>query len=369
MFLDSFLITLTVAAISALLYPSVRAIYSMMKIVDTPSWRKKKTELIPLGGGMILVLSFILGIIAVKIYFPDQIEFHPIFYLGIFVCFITGTIDDSFDLRASVKFFIQLILALVTINAFDLRLYVFDGLFGVEFLPEYLSWTLTVIYFLVFINMFNLIDGIDGLAVAVSLVGLAFLSGTMIVENNIGFYTMILILIGSMTVLLVNNFKHDKMFLGDAGSLTLGYVMAVFILIAISRADEVMPLSDYARYAPIYAMCIFWYPLFDVVRVMVFRLLDGRSPFSPDRRHLHHLLVDRGYSHLTATITVVLTTLFITILSFYLSWFMQVNFSPVAAINLTFFVMLGVCWIVAYLFFVGWPINLMPPKTNLKKRI
>lgn len=369
MFLQSFLIILCVAILSALLYPSIRSFYTTMKIVDTPNWRNKVNRGVPLGGGIILVLSFFAGIFAVKFFFPNQIEFNPMFYIGVLVCFITGTIDDTYDLRASVKFLIQILIALITISSFDLRLYMFDGLFGIEELPEYLSWVLTVIYFLVFINMFNLIDGVDGLALAVSLVGLVFLSGTMIIESNIGFYTMILILIGSMTALLVNNFRYDKMFLGDAGSLTLGYVMAVFILLALSRADQMMPITSYARYAPIYTMCIFWYPLFDVVRVMVFRLLDGRSPFSPDRRHLHHLLVDRGYSHLTATITVVLTTLFITILSFYMSWFMQVNFSPKAAINLTFFIMLGVCWIVAYFFFVGWPINLMPPKTNLKERI
>lgn len=366
MFLQIFLISLVVAVVSALLYSPVRSIYMTTKIVDTPSWRKKNTRPIPLGGGMILVISFIMGVIAAKFFFPEQIEFHPMFYIGIFVCFMTGTFDDTYDLRAIVKFLIQLVLAVVTINAFDLRLFFFDGLFNIDVLPYYLSWILTVIYFLVFINMFNLIDGVDGLALSVGLVALVFLSGTMIIQGYNGFFSMIIILIGSMTVLLVNNFKHDKMYLGDAGSLTLGYMMAVFILLALSNADQVLPLSDYARYAPIYAMCMLWYPLFDVVRVMVFRLLDGRSPFSPDRRHLHHLLVDRGYSHFAVTFIATALTLVITILSFYMSWFMQVNFSPVTAINLTFFVMLGICWIVAYLFFVGWPINLMPPKKNIK---
>lgn len=362
MFWQIFSISLITALISGVFYAPVKSLYEFVKLVDTPSWRKTNPLGIPLGGGMILVLSFFSGILVSKVLFPEDKIFSPMFYLGIIIMFIVGTIDDAFDIRAIFKFLVQIILAIVTISAFDLQLMNFNGLLGIDLLPEYLSWPITVLYFLVFINMFNLIDGIDGLALSVALVGLLFISGTMAISGEQNQLITIPILMGSMIVLIGNNYTRSKMFLGDAGSLTVGYIMAVYVLTGLSRANYVLPDINYARFAPVYAMSIFWYPLFDVVRVFLFRILDGRSPFSPDRRHLHHLLVDRGYSHLFTTSLIVIITIIITSLSFYLSKIYSLLLDDFWSINALFITQLVVCWLCAYCFLVGWPYNLLPSR-------
>jgi len=364
MFWKIFLTALVTAILSGVFYTPVRSLYKFIKLVDTPSWRKVRALGIPLGGGMILVLSFFSGIVLSKLLYPYDYSFNPVFYLGIVLMFIVGTIDDLFDIRAIVKFIIQIVVAVVSISAFDLHLLQFNGLMGVEDVSIQVSWVFTVVYLIVFVNMFNIIDGIDGLALAVALIGLIFLSGTFAIAGEQNQLFTIAVFMGSIIVLIIKNFAIDKMFLGDAGSLTLGYILGVLTLIALSRSSGIIPNITYARFAPIYAMSIFWYPLFDVVRVFLFRLLSGRSPFSPDRMHLHHLLVDRGYSHLFTTLLISAMTIIVTFSSFYLSVIYKIHLDKFWSINALFFTQLALCWLFAYFFLVGWPINLLPARST-----
>ena len=364
MFGQIFFTSLITTILSGVFYAPVRSLYKFIKLVDTPSWRKGETLGVPLGGGMILVLSFFSGTLVSQLLYPAIYSFNPLFYLGIVVMFVAGTIDDAFDLRPILKFFIQIVIAIVTIRSFDLHLTEFGGLLGIEDLSITASWALTVVYFLVFVNMFNLIDGIDGLALAIALIGLIFLSGTMVISGEQNQLFTIAVFMGSIIVLIIKNFSFDKMFLGDAGSLTLGYILAVLILVGLSRASIVIPNVAYARFAPVYAMSIFWYPLFDVIRVFLLRLFSGRSPFSPDRRHLHHLLVDRGYSHLFTTLLISAMTIILTILSFYLSKIYTIHLDQFWSLNALFLTQLALSWFFAYLFLVGWPINLLPARNT-----
>ena len=359
---SNFLITLITAGVSMLLYNPIRSLYLSIKLVDIPNWRKLSPTSVPLGGGMILVLSFFIGSVLSKLIFPDLPELYTVMYVGIVVMFASGTIDDAYDMRAIAKFFIQFVLAVITIVSTDLLLIDLNGLFGIQVLPEFLAWPLTVIYFLVFINMFNLSDGIDGLALTLGLVGFTFLAGTMVISGNLNLLMVIQILMGSIVVLLVNNFKWDKMYLGDSGALTLGYISAVLILKSLTSTDYILPDINYINFAPIYAMTIFWYPLFDLVRVFTLRLYYRKSPFSPDRTHLHHLLVDRGYSHLFVTTLVAILSISLALTSFYLSKVFSLYLSQTVAVNLLFVLMVLICWLVAYLLFVGWPYNLLPSR-------
>lgn len=355
------------AVVSMLLYNPIRSLYLSIKLVDVPNWQKLSSSSVPLGGGMIIVLSFFIGSVLSRVIFPDSPELFAVLYIGIVVMFASGTIDDAYDMRAIAKFFIQFVLSVITILSSDLLLIDLNGLFGIQELPEFLAWPLTVIYFLVFINMFNLSDGIDGLALSLGLVGFIFLAGTMVISGNLNLLLVIQILMGSIVVLLVNNYKWDKMYLGDAGALTLGYISGVLILKSLTSTDFILPDINYTNFAPIYAMTIFWYPLFDLVRVFTLRLYRKKSPFSPDRTHLHHLLVDRGYSHLFVTVLISILSICLSLLSFYFSKIFSLYLSQTLAVNLLFVFMVIICWLVAYLLFVGWPLNLLPPKKEIPK--
>jgi len=345
MSVDILLILLFSVLLSALLYQPVVFIFRELRIVDTPDWRKYNYKATPLGGGFLMMLVCIIGMVTGLMLFQKSISNDIlIILLGALTLFITGIIDDVYQLRASVKLLIQLFVSFATLLTSSILLDDFHGLFGLSEISPASAWMLTIIYLVVFINMFNLIDGIDGLASGLGLTALVFILGAYEMANDILFSTFICLILGSLVVLFVRNHMNDKMYLGDSGSLSLGYILGCLTLHQLSISDISFPIIDYTTYGPVYAMTLFWYPLMDLGRVFVVRLLDKRSPFSPDRNHFHHKMVDRGMSHLSASLTVMGFTLMFELLSFYLSKFMGVN--------ALFLVMLAVTSLTAYVVFL-----------------
>ena len=149
---------------------------------------------------------------------------------------------------------------------------------------------------------------------------------------------------GVLLVLFVNNHKEHKMYLGDGGALALGFILGAFVLFILSQAEPVFDPVDYGLHGPVFMLTLFWYPLWDLLRVFVLRLVAGGSPFRADRRHFHHLLVDRGFSHLLASTIIILLTLALIFLALFLASFLGVN--------ALFFVMLVLSLLVSYMVFV-----------------
>ena len=345
MSVDILLILLVSVLLSALLYQPVVFIFRELKIVDTPDWRKYNYKATPLGGGFLMMIVVIIGMVMGLMLFNKSISNDIlIILLGALTMFIAGIIDDLYQLRASIKLLVQLFVALATLLTSDILLNDFHGLLGLGEISSASAWVLTILYLVVFTNMFNLIDGIDGLASGLGLTALVFILSASEMANDLLFSIFICLIMGSLIVLFVRNHMKDKMYLGDNGSLALGYITGCLTLHMLSISEVSFPIIDYTVYGPVYAMTLFWYPLMDLGRVFIVRLLNKRSPFSPDRNHFHHKMVDRGMSHLSAALTVMGFTLMFELLSFYLSKFMGVN--------ALFLVMLAVTSLTAYVVFL-----------------
>ena len=345
MSVDILLILLVSVLLSALLYQPVVFIFRELKIVDTPDWRKYNYKATPLGGGFLMMIVVIIGMVMGLMLFNKSISNDIlIILLGALTMFIAGIIDDLYQLRASIKLLVQLFVAFATLLTSDILLNDFHGLLGLGEISSVSAWFLTILYLVVFTNMFNLIDGIDGLASGLGLTALVFILSASEMANDLLFSIFICLIMGSLIVLFVRNHMKDKMYLGDNGSLALGYIMGCLTLHMLSISEVSFPIIDYTVYGPVYAMTLFWYPLMDLGRVFIVRLLNKRSPFSPDRNHFHHKMVDRGMSHLSAALTVMGFTLMFELLSFYLSKFMGVN--------ALFLVMLAVTSLTAYVVFL-----------------
>ena len=342
---DVVLILLVSALLAGLLYQPVSFIFRELKVVDTPDWRKYNFRPIPLGGGFLILMVLLIGMVAALALFNRPISSDLlIILLGAFALFLVGIIDDTYQIRASVKFLVQLFVSFAVIATSGMLLNDFNGLFGFETISTPGAYLLTLIFLVVFTNMFNLIDGIDGLASGVALIGLIFLLSLSEMAGDFVMSVFICLMIGSLAVLFVRNHMKGKMYLGDSGSLSVGFVLGCLTLHQLSIADVSFPVNDYTVYGPVYAMSLFWYPLMDLGRVFTIRLWQRKSPFSPDRNHFHHKLVDRGMSHLAASLTVMGLTLCIELLSFHLSRFMGVN--------ALFLVMLAVTSLTAYVVFL-----------------
>ena len=340
------LIIIVVSALLAMLgFRPVHAFYKRMRLVDTPDWRKVDFNAVPLGGGFLLIMSLIMAAMLMLLVSGFSLS-EPVglLVLATALIFVLGTVDDSIMVRPGLKLVVVAILSYLFISFSGFRILTFHGLFGVYELADLVSYMLSILIMLVFVNMFNLIDGIDGLASGIGVTALVFLVS---VCEMVSLYEWSLIggaVMGVLLVLFVNNHKEHKMYLGDGGSLALGFVLGAFVLCILSGAEPRFDLVNYVSHGPVLMLTLFWYPLLDLLRVFVLRLISGDSPFRADRRHFHHLLVDRGLSHLAASLIIVGLTFGLAGIALIMAGFLGVN--------TLFFVMIALALLCSFMVFV-----------------
>ena len=242
-----------------------------------------------------------------------------------FVAFI-GFFDDLFDVYYVEKFALQIFAGIILIQS-DVYINNFHGIFGIYDVSELTAYIISLFVFLVITNSLNLIDGIDGLAglvalkffIAISFI-LYFTDGNLysFSVNKESMLSYSLTLIGALIGFLIFNFKsHKKVFLGDFGSLLIGSVITYFIFSILHSNNQI--ITDNWVNRSLISVLLLIYPLTDTLRVYVLRAKSGNSPFLPDRRHLHHKLIDKGYSHVKASILISLLSISVLVVGFGIS--------------------------------------------------
>ncbi len=237
------------------------------------------------------------------------------FYAAAFVIFFLGLKDDILDISPIKKFIGQVLAAFLIIYKGGVQIQSMHGFLGIEELPPMFSLLFTYLTVIVIINSFNLIDGIDGLAGSLGLVAcLAF--GIYFSEVKMLPYAILAFaLAGSLAAFLIFNFQPAKIFMGDTGSLLLGLIHAILVIKFITVAHSTgvsIPLAS----SPAIGFSVLLIPLMDTVRVFSIRISHRRSPFSPDRNHIHHLLLDKGLSHRSITLLLVAANLLFMVLTY-----------------------------------------------------
>lgn len=297
--LISFLITLG-------LMPWLLRLCQRKGLFDLPGERKVHTARIPRLGGLLFAPAMIgamgIGALALRFAAPDDttlsIRLSTLIILaGLLINYFVGVLDDLFGLRAGIKFAVQFVASLLfpLCGLYINNLY---GLFGIEILPLWVGYPLTVLACLLIVNAYNLIDGIDGLSSSLALLALA-LFAHLFWQLEVGSYTYLcLALIGSIVAFLRFNLwgkveRGTKIFMGDTGSLVLGYTLAYLAFKYTMHNPSVLP---YRPSAFLIALTLLAIPIFDLIRVAVGRLLRGIAIFHPDRSHIHHLCMDAGFS-------------------------------------------------------------------------
>ena len=218
------------------------------------------------------------------------------------VIFFLGLKDDILIITPVKKFIGQVLTAFLIIYYGRIQIRSMHGFLGIYELPEMFSLILTYFAVIVIINSFNLIDGVDGLAGSLGLMS-SLLFGIYFLNVDMpSYYILAFSLSGSLLAFLIFNFQPAKIFMGDTGSLLIGAINAILVIKFINTAsttDAAFPLAS----SPAIGFTILMIPLLDTLRVFAIRIFKRRSPFSPDRNHIHHLLLDRGFSHRSITLT------------------------------------------------------------------
>ena len=229
------------------------------------------------------------------LWFPFSNELALVaFFFSVAVLFGLGILDDLKDLSARYKFIIQAgLAALIALSG--IRITSFEGLLGIGELPLAAQYSFTIIAIVGITNAFNLIDGIDGLAGGIGFMSLMTLGFFLTISGDANTALIAFALAGGILAFLYFNFNPAKIFMGDTGSLLLGFVTAVLCvrLLQVNQLIEGQALPN----APVFVLGIVLIPVFDTLRVFATRMWKGKSPFAADKTHIHHLLTNQGFSH------------------------------------------------------------------------
>jgi UDP-N-acetylmuramyl pentapeptide phosphotransferase/UDP-N-acetylglucosamine-1-phosphate transferase len=220
------------------------------------------------------------------------------------VLFMIGLKDDIIGLGPGIKFVAQFVSALIVAMIANIRIADLHGIFGIYDMPYYASVILTIFFIVGIVNAFNLIDGIDGLAGSIGLV-LCVVFGVLFYKSgDLGWSYLATSLAGALLGFLFFNVTPARIFMGDSGSLLLGFVAAVLSIkfMNVSLTENVMagPFKITSGLGLVSAILII--PVFDTLRVFTLRIIRGKSPFTADSNHIHHRLLSLGLSHVQATL-------------------------------------------------------------------
>lgn len=340
---DIILAFITAFSLTYLAIPSIISIARKKNLVDEPGERRSHTTSTPSLGGIAIFAGVIFSII---LWTPFNV-FSDLQYIlcAFIIIFLIGAKDDIDPISPSKKFLGQVFAALIVVYKANIKLTSLYGIFGVYALPEYVSILLSIFTIIVIINAFNLIDGINGLSGSIGALISVTLGTWFLQVDRIDLAIVAFALAGSTIAFLKYNVTPAKIFMGDTGSLLLGLVCSI-LAIEFIESHQYLKGSPYAfQAAPSVAVGILILPLFDTLRVFIIRLLSGRSPFSPDRNHIHHLLIDSGLSHMQATgVLVIVNIMFI---------FLSYRLQKIGTFNLLVVILLVALFLTSVLSFIN----------------
>lgn len=298
------------------IYPYILEVAKAKNIVDNPNARKLQRVPVPVLGGLTVVFGILSGLMVFNM-FGDFSDLFPVF-ATIIIILIIGLIDDMISLSPRVRFAAEIILILYLIKTTGCQLNDFHGLWGIYIIPNYISVPLTVFACVGIINAVNLIDGVDGYSSGYSIVSCTLFGIMFYMLGDIRMVTLAAIVAASLVPFFLHNVfgKHSKMFIGDAGTLSLGVIFSVFVITIISSEQSIVGLPTNLGVIP-FTLAVLCVPVFDTLRVMSARIIKGKSPFSPDKTHLHHLFLELGYSHIGAALSIIAINILVV-----LCWFL-----------------------------------------------
>lgn len=337
------LILVFLTAFAVVLYstPALIKVAVLKRLIDIPTEeRKVHKRAVPTIGGIIIyaatLFSFSLWYNIDDLHEYDQIyesvkEFKILVATSL-VLFFVGVKDDIIGTSPVKKLFANILVGLILVLMGDIRITGLHGVFGVNEIPHWGSVFLSLFTYIVVVNAMNLIDGVDGLAAGIGFIAASAFGTWFIFANEYTLASLSFSLSGALLGFLIFNFSPAKIFMGDSGSLIIGMFICVLsiklIEYPLTRLD-----AFWVRVSnPILVVAALAYPLTDTLRIFIIRAAKGQSPFAADKNHLHHRLLDCGYSHVKTVIIIYLFS-FITVAVSLVSYYVGPSLSLFAVLS------------------------------------
>lgn len=297
-----YLLSFIVAAMAVfVVHPSLVKIAHMKSIVDNPDARKLNKVPVPVLGGVGVFFGIMFSL-SVAGYYVEGMNIQFELIIAMLIMLYTGVGDDILQLSPRLRFALQIFVVCLMMFLGGIYIDDFHGLWGIGELPWYIAVTLTIFSCVGIINSINLIDGVDGLCSGYGVFASLAFAFCFLRMGDVSYAILAFAVAGAIFPFMLHNMfgERYKMFLGDGGSLVLGFICSLYVMRVIQSGNEVVSESTISLTLAVLAI-----PVFDTLRVMTARIIAKRSPFSPDKTHLHHMFIRLGYSHVITALNVI----------------------------------------------------------------
>ena len=316
----SYLLGLVVAIISI---PPILRVSRAKNLFEPFEERKVHTKVVPPLGGVAIFLGFTLSTIVST----DGYSFDALKYIiaSVILMFFIGLKDDLIAISAKKKFVVQVFAAVLLVTLGGVQITTIHGMFGIEEIHHFTGLFLTLFIMLALVNAYNLVDGIDGLASGLAILAAVVFGSWFWLTGHVQFSVMSFALAGSLSGFFLYNVFGDKnkLFMGDTGSLVIGLVISTLV-VKFNEFNAVKSIPFAVGAAPSVSFAIVIVPLIDTLRVITIRLLEKRSPFSPDKNHVHHRLLSLVNNHLQVTLIIITANVVLIAAAL---WFNHISFN------------------------------------------
>ena len=293
--------------------------------VDTPEERSMHTTPVPSYGGVAFFLNIIIAFVVLSYFKVNSVAI--VFLVSVSIIFFVGLIDDLRDWSPKRKIIFELLAILLFIVGTETYIQDLHGFLFINQLPIWLGMPLTALVILFLVQAYNLIDGIDGLASMVGMVLFTAFGFLFWFTDDYLFLGLCVTCLASLfTFLWFNISKTKRIFMGDTGSLVMGFSIGVCAIRLLTLSEvQLTHFSFEASKLPLLLIFILFVPMFDVLRVMLVRRKNGKPMFSADRNHVHHLITDRGLSHRRTSFICATINIVIVGVAFYLAQYASIE--------------------------------------------
>jgi UDP-N-acetylmuramyl pentapeptide phosphotransferase/UDP-N-acetylglucosamine-1-phosphate transferase len=324
--------------------PKIRTIAKVRNLNSLPNERTSHENPIPNIGGVAFFVCLILSFYFIS-YFDKENIVHA-FLPGLTILFIIGLKDDLVLVSSSTKLIAQLVAGIFLVFNPPFQITDLNGFLFINKIHFFASTFFTIVLIVAVINAFNLIDGIDGLAGFITIIVFVSFSVISFIIKDYAIFYISLTILGAILAFLRFNFSlRYKIFMGDTGSMIIGFMIAIIIVRFLSHDNKTLQLLSFDLSNLMYLFfAILFIPAIDTIRVFTIRILNGKNPFEADRNHIHHIVMDKfNLSHLNTSliigiVNVLVISVYVPFIHFFNLW---ICLGLTVFLTLTVFVVMG----------------------------
>ena len=308
----SLLIVFQSFIVSYLVIPRIISIVRIKNLMDKPNQRSSHKEKTPTMGGVAFFASLLSSLYFLQVYDSHKLGLSLV--IGLLILFYVGVKDDLVGVSPRTKIIGQMLSFIFVMDSNELSITSLNGFLGFYELPLWISYFLGIFIIISIVNAYNLIDGINGSASMVGIMIFSIFSYIFYQTEDYYFVLLSISSIGCLTAFLRYNIsKKNSIFMGDTGSLLIGFVIGVCTLRFLNLPIERLSMANINYYNKFVLVFIILYiPFVDTMRVFLIRILKHRSPFFADRNHIHHIMIDyMKLSHIQASLLLALFNLLV----------------------------------------------------------